>query len=211
MTTARSLCRSQKPQAFTGVGDRASAIVVLLHKQEDASAVAAKLSTPDLIGLTWRDLNAVFLQTMALGMNFYYLFDGIVMLVVAVVIANTLLMAVFERIREMGILAALGMKGRQLMQMFLFEATILGLAGIVAGIVLGSAIVAYLASTGIYIGDQVASSTQNIAIGTTMYGRFVPSTIAGLSLATLIITLLASLYPAWFATRLEPVEALHAS
>ena len=47
-------------------------------------------------------------------------------LIVAVIIANTLLMAVFERIREMGILAALGMKGGQIMQMFLFEAAILG-------------------------------------------------------------------------------------
>ena len=50
------------------------------------------------------------------------------MLIVAVLIANTLLMAVFERVREMGILAALGMKGRQIMGMFLFEAAILALA-----------------------------------------------------------------------------------
>ena len=48
-------------------------------------------------------------------MSFYYVLDGIVMLIVAVIIANTLLMSVFERIREMGILAALGMNGRQIM------------------------------------------------------------------------------------------------
>ncbi len=53
------------------------------------------------------------------------------MLVVAVVIANTLLMSVFERIREMGILASLGMKGRQIMTMILIEAVILGVIGIV--------------------------------------------------------------------------------
>jgi ABC-type lipoprotein release transport system permease subunit len=42
-----------------------------------------------------------------------------------------------------------------------------------------------------------------------MYTRLVPATIANLSLATLVIILLASLYPAWFAARLEPVQALH--
>ena len=59
------------------------------------------------------------------------------------------------------------------------------------------------------MGEDVAGSVENIALGTTMYARLVPTTIAGLSLATLVIILLASLYPAWFAARLEPVQALH--
>jgi ABC-type antimicrobial peptide transport system permease subunit len=136
--------------------------------------------------------------------------DAIVMLVVAVIIANTLLMAVFERIREMGILAALGMKGRQIMTMFLIEAGILGLAGIAVGVVLGLAGVAYLARVGIYAGD-IASTVEGIAMSTTMYARFVPDTFAWLSLWTLVIILLASLYPAWFAARLEVAEALRPS
>jgi putative ABC transport system permease protein len=128
-----------------------------------------------------------------------------------VIIANTLLMSVFERIREMGILAALGMKGRYLMQMFLLEAAGLGLAGIAVGIVLGSVGVAYLATVGIPLGDQVASvGGSSLALGTTVHARFVPGTFAGLSLAMLLIVSLASLYPAWYAARLEPVVALRA-
>jgi ABC-type antimicrobial peptide transport system permease subunit len=126
---------------------------------------------------------------------------------VAVVIANTLLMAVFERIREMGILAALGMKGRQIMLMFLLEATILGMAGIVVGVALGSAGVAYLATVGIYIGE-IASSAGGMAVGSTIHAHFVPATFASLSFWTLVVILLASLYPAWFAIRREPAEAL---
>jgi ABC-type lipoprotein release transport system permease subunit len=198
-----------KAQAVTNTGDRASAVTILLHDQEDAAAVAAALAAPGLQALTWRELNQTFLQTMDTAMSFYVVLDFIVMLVVAVVIANTLLMAVFERVREMGILAALGMKGRQIMQMFLLEAATLGLAGIAIGIVLGIAIVLYVANAGIYIGDEMAGAAENIALGSTMYARLLPGNIANLSLATLVITLLASLYPAWFAARLEPVQALH--
>src|SRR6185503_7996886 len=91
--------------------------------------------------------------TMEVSMSFYTLLDAIIMVIVAVIIANTLLMAVFERIREMGILAALGMKGRQIMLMFLLEAATLGIAGVVVGVVLGLAGVAYLATVGLYIGE----------------------------------------------------------
>ncbi len=198
-----------KAQAVTNTAGRASAVTILLHNQEDAEAVAATLAAPDVKALTWTELNQTFLQTMEVGLRFYLILDFIVMLVVAVVIANTLLMAVFERVREMGILAALGMKGRQIMGMFLLEAATLGLLGIVVGIVLGTAIVLYMTNHGIYMGEDVAGSVENIQLGATMYTRLVPTTIANLSLATLVVILLGSLYPAWFAARLEPAQALH--
>lgn len=196
-----------KAQAFTRTERHASAIMMLLHQQVDADAVAATLATPGITALTWRDLNAILLQTMATGMSFYIILDAIVMLIVAVLIANTLLMAVFERIREMGILAALGMKGSQIRTMFLLEAMILGLVGIAVGLGIGCAGVAYLATAGIPVGDM-GKAADGIALGTVLYARFVPGTFAALSGATLIVILLASLYPAWFAARLEPVDAL---
>ena len=198
-----------KAQAVTGTEGLASAILVMLDDQDEADVVAAALQSPGTRVLTWRDLNQVVLQTMDTAMGFYVLFDAIVILVVAVIIANTLLMAVFERIREVGILAALGMKKRQIRVMFLLEALILGMTGIVAGIVLGSAGVAYLSRVGIYIGEGIASTAGSFSLGTTLHARFVPGSIASLSFWTLLIVLLASLYPAGFAARLQPVEALH--
>jgi ABC-type lipoprotein release transport system permease subunit len=195
-------------QAFARVDDQASAIVILLNDQADADRVAAALGSPGVTVLTWSDMNQVLTQTVQASMGFYLLVDAIVMLIVAVIIANTLLMSVFERIREVGILAALGMKGRQIMQLFLVEAAILGGAGIVAGLALGLAGVAYLTRVGIYIGDLGAVAGSSVALGTSVHARFVPGTFAALSLATWVMILLASLYPAWYAARLEPVEAL---
>lgn len=199
-----------KAQSFALTGDRASTIIMLLHDENDADQVAAAVTAPGLQALTWRELNAVFLETMGTAMSFYWILDGIVMLIVAVIIANTLLMAVFERIREMGILSALGMKRRQVMQMMIFEASIISLAGIILGLAIGLGFVALLTQNGFVMGEM-AGSTPTIPLSAVVYAKFAPETFAWLAVWTFIIALLASLYPAWFAARLEPVKALHAS
>jgi ABC-type lipoprotein release transport system permease subunit len=205
-----------KAQAFVRVGDRASAVVALLDDQEGADAVAAGLSGPGLEVLTWRDLNEFMLTLTESAMSMLYLFYGIVMAIVAVVVANTSLMSVFERTREMGILASLGMKGRQIMGMFLMESATLGLLGVLLGVGLGSLGVYYLVTVGISVGDMMdvseiaGTGSGGFAMGTTLYGTFAWADTAALSVVCWIIILLASLYPAWFATRKEPVDALRA-
>jgi len=201
-----------KAQAFTQVGDRASAVVALLHDREDADAVASALHAPGLDMLTWRDLNQLMVEAMNQAMGFLYMIYLIVLAIVAVVVANTLLMSVFERTREMGILAALGMKGRQIMMMFVLESATLGAIGVFLGVLLGSLGVYYLATEGIYLGDIDMANvvSADIAFGETMYARFQWADTAVLSVVCWIIMLLASLYPAWFATRKEPIDALRA-
>lgn len=199
-----------KAQAITGAGDRISAVIVLTEDAETADQVAAALRGQGHSVVTWRDMNALILQAIESGMSFYYLLYGIVILVVAVIITNTLLMSVFERTREIGILAALGMKGRQIRIMILLEAGTLAILGIIGGIILGSLVVWYLEINGIPIGDEIASVAQGFAMRNVLYTKFVPGEMLGLSLAMLIIVLLGALYPASFAARLEPVEALHA-
>jgi ABC-type antimicrobial peptide transport system permease subunit len=150
------------------------------------------------------------LQAMESAMGILYMFYLIVLAIVAVVVANTLLMSVFERTREMGILAALGLKGRQIMMMFMLESATLGALGVVLGVLLGSLGVYYLATEGIHLGDLAAQVSADIAYGETMYASFQWSATAVLSVVCWVITLLASLYPAWFATRKEPIDALRA-
>ena len=197
-----------KAQAFARADKRASAIIVMLNHQEASASVAAALQAPGVQVLTWSDLNQLIVQTLQTSLAFYYILDGVVILIVAVIIANTLLMSVFERIREMGILSALGMKGRHIMQMLLLEAACLGLGGIALGLIIGLSGVAYITYVGIPIGDIASVAGTSVALGSTINGRFVPGTFAGLSLATLLIILAAALYPAWYAARLEPAEAL---
>ena len=197
-------------QSFSGVGNRVSSIILMLEDQEDTAEVAAKIQGPDLQVLTWEDLNALVLQLWEGGVVYYYIGYGIVFLVVATLIANTLLMSVFERAREIGILAALGMNRGRILLLFLVEGILLGLLGIAVGWVLGLGAVSYLTFVGIYLPiTETSSMVVDFAFGTTMYGGFALDQFAILSLMLLAIVALVSLYPAWYAARMEPVEALH--
>jgi len=91
-----------KAQAFTHTEGRASMILALLRDRELADGLAAALRAPGYTVLTWREMNQVILQAIQAGMGMLYIMYLVVLMVVAVVIANTLLMSVFERIREMG-------------------------------------------------------------------------------------------------------------
>jgi ABC-type lipoprotein release transport system permease subunit len=197
-------------QSFSGVGDRFSSLILTLHDQEDAAVVAARFARPETQVLTWEDMNGLILESVQNGLIFYYVLYGIVFLAVAVLIANTLLMSVFSRAQEIGILASLGMKPRQITLLFLIEGILLALLGIAFGLLLGLGVVAYMTYVGFTFPAETAALVEGIAIGTTIKGGFAPVQFAIFSLLLLVIVTLVSLYPASYAARMEPVEALHA-
>ncbi len=198
-------------QSFAGVGNRFSSLILILDDQEDAFTVAPLFEGPETHVVTWRELNSLILESVESGLIFYYVLYAIVFLAVAVLIANTLLMSVFARAREIGILGSLGMSGRQITLLFLIEGIILAIMGIALGLVLGLALVSYMTFVGISIPAETASLVEGFAFGTTIYGGFAPLQFALLSLALLLVVALVSLYPAVYAAKLEPVEALHAT
>ena len=197
-------------QSFSGVGDRVSSIILMLGDRDDTVNLATKFEGPDTQVLTWEDLNAILLESFEMGVVYYYIFYGIVFLVVAVLIANTLLMSVFARSREIGILAALGMKQGQIMLLFLLEGVMMGLFGIAMGWLLGLGTVAYLTFVGFSIPAETLAMAEGFTMGTTIYGGFALDEFAILTVVLLVIVSLASLYPARFAAKMEPVEALRA-
>ncbi len=197
-----------RAQSFTGVDDRASDITILLYNGDDADSVAAALAQPGLVTKTADQMNQVVIDAFNLGSRFYVIMYIIVMVVVAVVVANTLLMSVFERVREIGVLASIGMKSRQILTMMMVEASLLGLIGVLVGALLGLGLVSYLAIYGVNIGNMT-SSVEGVAMSSVMYAAIVPTSFLVFGLWTMGVILLVSLYPAWYASRLEPVEALH--
>ncbi len=196
-----------KAQAFTATQNHASTIFIMLDNRDLSNSVASALTSPGYQVLTWQTMNDLILQTEQLANGYLVLIYLIVLAITATVIVNTLIMAVYERTREIGILAAIGMKGRRIMGLFLAEATMLAIAGIAFGVVLGWLICAYFAKVGFYIGN--IGTNYQFLLGDRIYALLTPSDTITLTIIALVITLIASLYPAILAARLEPVDALH--
>jgi len=195
-----------KAQAITATENHASTIFVLLQNSEDAEAVAQALQSNNYKILTWREQNQFIVQFEDYANAFFIILYLIVLGITATVVTNTLVMAVFERTREIGILTAIGMKGRGIMAQFLAEAALLATGGVIGGLIIGGAIVAYFTVYGIYIGDY---GITGVLFEDRIYAHLTLGNTINLAIVTYIITLVASLYPARLAARMEPVEALH--
>ena len=195
-----------KAQTFTATENHASTIFMMLQDDGQADAVASAIQSAGYKILTWRDQNALIVQFEDYAGAFMIIFYLIVLGITATVVTNTLVMAVFERTREIGILAAIGMKGRGIMAQFLTEAALLATGGVIGGLIIGGAAVAYFTIYGIYIGDY---GLTGVLFEDRIYAHLTLGNTINLTAVTYIITLIASLYPARLAARMEPVEALH--
>jgi ABC-type lipoprotein release transport system permease subunit len=197
-----------KAQALTSTENHASTIFVLLKKSEDAEAVAQALQSDTYKVVTWQEQNQFVVQFEDYANAFFVILYLIVLGITATVVTNTLVMAVFERTREIGILSAIGMKGRGIMAQFLAEAALLATGGVIGGLILGGALVAYFTVYGIYMGDY---GITGVLFEDHIYAHLTLQNTINLAIITFIVTLVASLYPARLAARMEPVEALHGS
>ena len=194
-----------KAQTITQTENHTSTIFILLHDSEQTDAVAAALRSSNYQVLTWKEMNELILQTEDLANSYIVIFYLIVLAITATIITNTLIMAVFERTREIGILSAIGMKGRRIMAMFLAESSLLAVGGILMGLILGGLVVAYFTRVGFYIGNM---GVTGILISDTIYTQLTLEDTVNLTILAFIVTLVAGLYPAVLAARMEPVEAL---
>jgi ABC-type lipoprotein release transport system permease subunit len=159
---------------------------------------------------SWQTLKGDLKETLDAKFAYTSFFGIVVIIIASIGILNLMLMAVFERTREMGVLAALGMKGRQVMGLFLLEGSFIGLVGAVIGSAIGFALILLMGSAGL---DFSKMTTGMGEVGVLMSGKIYPTITAAdlLTRAILVVVIaaLASLYPAWQASRKEPSRALH--
>jgi ABC-type lipoprotein release transport system permease subunit len=194
-----------KAQAITQTQNHATLIFILLKDRAQTNAVAQALSTTQYQVVTWEQANTMLVQFNQFSDFYMGILYLIILGITATVIINTLIMSVFERTREIGILAAIGMRSSSIMGMFFAESSLLAVGGIAMGLALGGALVSYFTKYGFHIGNF---GVTGIALGDTIYAYFEPGQAINLTIAAFIITLLAALYPAIMAARMEPVEAL---
>ncbi len=194
-----------KAQALTKTEGHASLIYVLLDDPAQVDDVRAALTTETMQIKTYLEMNDMILQMEEFSRSYMVFIYLIVLAITATVIVNTLVMSVFERTREIGILSAIGMKSTRIMSMFFIESGFLAIGGIIAGLVIGGLMVYYASTVGFYFGDV---GSTGLLIGERIYAYMQFNDAVTLTILAFAVAILAALYPAIMAARLEPVEAM---
>jgi ABC-type lipoprotein release transport system permease subunit len=136
-------------------------------------------------------------------------FSVIILVIVGIGIMNLLLMAVYERTREIGVLGALGLRPWHISLLFLLEGALMSLVGVALGVVLGLATNGILGRVGIDYSQYASLSSYTALISGRVYSTLGLEKILMRTLTVVIIAVLASLYPAREAAQREPASALH--
>lgn len=189
-------------QDLLGLDGRVTEYAVAVDDLGHLERVAEELRTtlgPEYEVHTWQELqpfvrDVINRQTWVLGLVSVILF-----VIIITGIINTMLMSVFERVREIGTMLAVGMKRRQVLTLFLLEAGLLGVLGGVGGVALGNVLVRLIAIRGIQISG----------LGAGVLRPELNASFAVLSFCIAVVGALgAAAWPAWKASRLQPVDAL---
>jgi len=175
-----------------------------------ASRLAGQLDATRYRVDTWDSIAPDVGQLIELNDGTMRLLVLIVFFIVALGITNTMTMTIFERYREFGILAAIGMRPGGIVRLVLAEALLLGLAGALAGGLAGWGGSLYLAGHGLDL-TAMTSANRYFATSHVLHAILRPEDFWNACLVTLLTGLLAGFYPAWKASRLHPVEALRQS
>jgi len=196
-----------KAQAITQTENHASTIYILLKDTSFTDSVVKSLTVTNLQVLTYKELNPLMVDWETMAQSYISIFYMIVLAISASVIINTLIMSVYERTREIGILSAIGMRGGRILILFLAESSLLAVGGVIIGLALGLLATLYFNRFGFYIGNM---GVTGILVADTIYAKLTLSNTINLTIMSFIVTMLAGLYPAVMASRMEPVEALRA-
>jgi putative ABC transport system permease protein len=197
-------------QTLFDLRDQATEVVVALQSvgQEKIVVTALQAALPAYEVASWQELNPEMNQSLQVDKQVMGIFGLVVLLIAGVGILNLMLMAVFERTREIGLLAAMGLKRHEILGLFLLEGVLIGLLGALVGCVLGGLVVVVIGQVGIKLSIAGMGEMMGL-LGDRLYPTLRIDLLLERALTVAVIAALASLYPAWQASRREPAEALH--
>jgi ABC-type lipoprotein release transport system permease subunit len=198
-------------QAMLRLGRAVSEISVVLpgHRGEAGIArdLAETLPATRYKVETWRELLPLLVAYLKLWGGFIVIWYVVVFIAMSFGIINTTLMAVFERMREFGMLKALGMKPGWIIREVLTEAFFLLVLGAALGNVLSYACIAALQGPGIDL-SALAAGTEFAGMSRVIYPNLTAADVFLANAVVFVLGLLVSLYPAVKAARVTPIEAM---
>lgn len=197
-------------QEMLSLGNDVSELALLVRGREGVSGVkddlARRLGDKYEV-LTYAELLPLLVMQIDIYRESMIVFYAIIGIALIFGIVNTMLMSVFERIHEFGVLMAVGMNNKRLFWMIILEALTLGLLGTVVGFIVGYFIYLPLSHSGIDL-SLFSEGLKSFGSGAIIYPILTIDVVASALLIVPFIAVLGAIYPAIKAVRLQPVNAI---
>jgi putative ABC transport system permease protein len=193
-----------------GLGDQVHEIAVVIDPQVEEATIVDKYKAayPDDLAESWREIAPELALMDEMYGSMLYVLMAIILTALIFGIVNTMLMAVLERIRELGMLMAVGMSKARVYVMILVETIFLGLVGAPLGLLIGWVTIAYYETNGVDL-SSYSEGLESFGYSSILYPYLDNSVYIVVTIGVLVTAVLAALYPAYKAVKLRPVEALH--
>ena len=192
-------------QQFLGIGDSVTGVEVRvrdIYRADEIKKDLLKRLGPGYKARDWMEMNRNLFSALKLEKAAMFVILTLTILVAAFNIISTLTMSVMEKTRDIAVLKSMGATGRMVMRIFIFQGLVVGGLGTLVGVAGGVGICELLSRYKfIRLPDSIYYVTELPVL-------MKPSDIAFITLAAVVISFLATMYPAWQASRLDPVEAL---
>jgi len=196
-------------QKMLGIENQVSEIAVMAADYRDLEGLTeqvAALAGGDVEVLPWQELNSYLGSMLKVMDGFVLVWMIVIFLALSFGLVNTLVMAVFERIREIGLMLALGMRPSGILGQIIVESALLLVIGLILGNALAWASVVPL-KDGIDI-SAVAQGMEMFGASSILYPEQTLQDTITANVVVLVLGFFASLSPAWRASRYEPIEAI---
>ena len=190
----------------------ATHFIVLPDKPENAEELAATISQKlgkEYQSLSWQKTMAGLVQAMKVDSIFGYITLGIIFIVIFFVIMIYTLLTVFARVREIGILRAVGTTPSQILRLLLLESALLGMVSVIGGGLIGGALAYYFELNPIVISGYEEQFKQYGLAASAMPAIFSLSTLVRDMIVMFVLTVLSTLYPILKVNGYRPIDAIH--
>ncbi len=184
-----------------------AALINLDVSSEKAEQLAISTKFPKVNVMTWREI-APDAAMLADIMDVYYLIImSIIFLALAFGIVNTMLMAIMERIKELGMLMAIGMNKKKVFRMIMLETVFLTFTGSVIGMALGALVLKITGNTGLDF-SSVGEGFESFGYAAIVYPNIEWGYFFAIIVLVIVVGILSSIAPARKALKLKPIDAL---
>ena len=204
------LAEAQRYFSKAGEVDILEVIIADPEAVDDASARIRGEAGPTINVTDWRQRNETFFTVLEVERNVMFIILSLIVLVAALNIISGLMMLVKDKGRDIAILRTMGASQGSVMRVFLITGASIGVVGTLAGLVIGVVFCAYIEEIRQFVAWVAGTKVfdPNVYYLTRLPADINPVETGSIVLMALALSVLATLYPSWRASRLDPVEAL---